>query len=151
MLTLLKAPDVAGFNDIFTDITAPTQPLFENILTSSCRRFRLLRYTPQARRLDRLISDSAWIDAALTLLAIEQPQWQLRRLAYDNGEWYCALSRQREMPDWLDQSVETHHADASLAILRAYMELIHTSPEPKQAAISRRDGGLYEPLCCENF
>ena len=28
-------------------------------------------------------------------------QWQVRRIVYDAGEWHCALSRQRELPDWV--------------------------------------------------
>ena len=38
----------------------------------------------------------AWTDAALALIDLELPQWQFRRIAYDEGEWSCALSRERE-------------------------------------------------------
>jgi len=41
----------------------------------------------------------------LALIDLELPPWQVRRIAYDEGEWHCALSRQRELPDWLDQSI----------------------------------------------
>ena len=47
------------------------------------------------RTLDRL---AAWTEAALALIDLELPQWQVRRIAYDEGEWYCALSRAREFP-----------------------------------------------------
>lgn len=72
--------------------------------------------------LARLIQSSAWTEAALALIDLELPFWQIRRLAYDNGEWYCALSRERELPDWLDQSIEARHADLALAILSAFVE-----------------------------
>ena len=64
----------------------------------------------------------AWTDAALALIELELPQWRVRRLAYDDGEWYCSLSRGRELPDWLDQPVEGRHADLALAILSAFVE-----------------------------
>ena len=57
------------------------------------------------------MQSGAWTDAALALIDLELPQWQVRRIAYDEGEWYCALSRERELPDWLDQSIEARHAD----------------------------------------
>jgi hypothetical protein len=55
------------------------------------------------------IQAKAWTEAALALNELELPQWQLPRIAYDGGEWHCALSRQRELPDWLDQSSEASH------------------------------------------
>jgi hypothetical protein len=66
-------------------------------------------------RIERLIDYGAWTDAALALLELELPHWQLRRLVYDDGEWHCALSRQRELPEWLDdRSIESHHADLAM-------------------------------------
>ena len=73
---------------------------------NACRRFPSAGQTEKTARIERLIRSGAWTDAALALLDLELPQWQLRRIAYDQGEWYCALSRQRELPDWLDQSIE---------------------------------------------
>ena len=88
----------------------------------------------KADRIEQLIQSQAWTDAALALIELELPQWQLRRLVYDDGEWYCALSRQREMPDWLDQSVESHHADLARAILM---------PSPRPSESVRRRIGLH--------
>ena len=102
-------------------------------------------------RIARLIEAGAWTDAALALLET-LPQWQLRRLALDDGEWHCALSRQRELPDWLDDAIETHHADMALAILRAFTEARREPAPPKPGsvpAVSRPV--LYEPVGCENF
>ena len=77
-----------------------------DIIHSACRRFPSSGQTAKTARIERLIRSGAWTDAALELLDLELPQWQVRRVAYDEGEWYCALSRERELPDWLDQSVE---------------------------------------------
>jgi len=52
--------------------------------------------------IERLIRPRPWTTPALALVDLELPQWQVRRIAYDEGEWYCALSRARELPDWLD-------------------------------------------------
>src|SRR5690348_4880145 len=82
-----------------------------NIINTACRRYPSLGQSEKTARLERLIRAGAWTDAALALLDLELPLWQIRRLVYDDGEWYCALSRERELPDWLDQSVEARHAD----------------------------------------
>jgi hypothetical protein len=103
-------------------------------------------------RLERLIATSAWIDAALALIDLELPMWQVRHLAYDEGEWYCALSRQRELPDWLDQSIEGHHADLALAILSAFVEAKGGATCRTSVPAAPRDARpIYDPLCCENF
>jgi hypothetical protein len=105
-------------------------------------------------RIKRLIQSGAWTDAALALLEMELPQWQLRRLAYDEGEWHCALSRQRELPEWLDdRSIESHHADLSLAILSAFVDARRSAPPSRTSvpAVVRAANPLYEPACCDNF
>ena len=58
-----------------------------------------------------------------------------RRIAYDEGEWYCALSRQRELPDWLDQSIEARHADLALAILSAFVEAQRISAPSSRTSV----------------
>jgi hypothetical protein len=82
------------------------------------------------------------------------PQWHVRRLAYDDGEWHCALSRQRELPDWLDQSIETRHADLALAILSAFVEAQRISAASIRTSVPNapwRADTLYEPICSDNF
>ena len=77
----------------------------------------------------------AWTDAALALIDLELPQWQVRRIAYDEGEWYCALSRQRELPEWLDQSIEARHADLALAMLSAFVEARRASAPSSRTSV----------------
>ena len=38
---------------------------------------------------------------------------------YEDGEWTCSLSKHRQLPDWLDDVAEAHHAMLPLAILAA--------------------------------
>ena len=99
-----------------------TAGLMSEIIGTACRRFPSMGQGGKTARIERLISSEAWTDAALALIDLELPLWQVRRIAYDEGEWYCALSRERELPDWLDQSVEAHHHDLTLAILAAFVE-----------------------------
>jgi hypothetical protein len=108
----------------------------------------------KSTRIERLIGSGAWTDAALALIDLELPQWQVRRIAYDDGEWYCALSHQRELPEWLDQSIEAHHADLPLAILGAFVEALRlTTPRRRTSvpAVPRDANPLYVPVCCDNF
>ena len=88
------------------------------------------------------------------MIDLELPQWQVRRLAYDDGEWYCALSRQREVPDWLDEAIETRHADLALAILSAFVEARHLSAPPSRTSVPMVPpdvNPLYEPAYSDNF
>ena len=80
--------------------------LMTEVIGTACRRYPSLGQSEKTARVEQLIRSGAWTDAALALIDLELPFWQVRRLAYDDGEWYCALSRERELPDWLDQSIE---------------------------------------------
>jgi hypothetical protein len=128
--------------------------LLSEFVSNACSRLGLLRPSERTAAVERLIAAGAWTDAALALLALELPQWQLRRLAYDDGEWHCSLSRQREMPDWLDQPVEAHHADMATAILRAFVGAKQISAPASRSSVPRAPRTieqLDEPMCCENF
>src|SRR5437868_15471574 len=124
--------------------------LMAEIVDIACRRFTS---SEKSARVEQLIRSGAWTDAALALIDLELPLWQVRRIAYDEGEWYCALSRQRELPDWLDQSIETRHADLSLAILSAFVEAQRISAPSSQTSVPtvKRSAPFYEPVCSDNF
>jgi hypothetical protein len=136
-----------GLDDRLHDAHAVTADLMSEVVGTASRRL--------PPRIERLIESGAWTDAALALLELELPQWQLRRLAYDEGEWHCALSPQRELPEWLDdRSVESHHADLLLAILSALVDARRKSARPSLTivpAAPRAANPLYEPVCCDNF
>ena len=103
-------------------------------------------------RIDHLMRAEARIDAALELIALQLPRWHLRRLAYDDGEWHCALSQRRELPDWLDHCAEARHADLALAILHAAAEERRLAPGlgPTQGQRSA-EPALTNLLCCDHF
>jgi hypothetical protein len=133
---------------------AVTAELMSQVIGEACRRFPSVGQTEKTARIERLIKSEAWTDAAVALVDLELPLWQVRRIAYDEGEWYCALSRERELPDWLDRSIETRHADLALAILSAFVEAQRISTPPTTTsvpAVARDANALYEPVCCDNF
>jgi hypothetical protein len=146
--------DPGELSDRLRGAHAVTADLMTEIIGEACRRFPPIRRTEKTMRIERLIGSGAWMDAALALIDLELPQWQVRRIVYDEGEWYCALSRQRELPEWLDQSIEAHHADLPLAILSAFVDATRIGiPRSKTSVpIVPRDADLIcMPLCCDNF
>ena len=153
-MSLLSETTSAELGDRLRDAYAVTAEFMADIISQTCRRFPSVGQIGKTSRVERLIQSGAWTDAALALLDLELPQWQVRRLVYDEGEWHCALSRERELPDWLDQSIESHHADLALAILSAFVEAQRIrAPERRTSVpVVRRDtGSLYEPLFVDNI
>ena len=136
------------------DADSVTAELLSEVIWEVCSRLPSVRRTKDFQRIEQYIQPGAWTDAVLALLALELPQWQVRRLVYDAGEWHCALSRQRELPDWVDQPVETSHPDLSLAILSALVDVQRVGALPTVTAsvpaFSHMEP-LFMPFCCDNF
>jgi hypothetical protein len=154
MSLLSEQQAIADLGDRLRDAGCVTAEFLSDIIRATSRRFPSANQNARAARVARLIQSQAWTDAALALIDLELPQWQVRRLAYDDGEWYCALSRQRELPDWLDQSIETRHADLALAILSAFVEaqrISSTSSRTSVPAVPQHANPSYEPVCSDNF
>jgi hypothetical protein len=154
MRALSKYHEPDEFSDGLRDAQTVTAELMWDIIGETCRRLPPMGRSGKTARIKRLIGSEAWADAALALIDLELPQWRLRRIAYDEGEWHCALSRQRELPDWLDQSIEARHADLPLAILSAFVDAqaIRTpSSRTSVPAVSREPSALCEPVLTDNF
>jgi hypothetical protein len=152
MLMLSKHSDSGRLDDRLCDAPAVTSDLMSQVIGETCRRFP--GHTEKGARIERLLRSEAWMDAALALIDLELPQWQVRRLAYDEGEWHCALSRQRELPEWLDQSIEAHHADLPMAILSAFVDARRASAPAVRTSVPmvpRETDSLYEPILVDNF
>jgi hypothetical protein len=154
-MSLLSDPEnPAELGDRLRNTYAVTAEFLSDLIRLTCRRFPSQGQSGKTARIERLIESGAWTDAALALIDLELPQWQVRRIAYDEGEWHCALSRQRELPDWLDQSVEARHADLALALLSAFVEVQRISAPMSRPSVPvvRPDANpLYEPVCSDNF
>ncbi len=106
-------------------------------------------------QLKALISAGAWTDVGLALIADKLPQWKLRRLAYDEGQWHCALSLQPDLPEWLDQAIETSHWNLPLAVMSAVVEALQQLPEvptaTRKPTVPRVRAMHEETMLCENF
>jgi hypothetical protein len=158
MSSMLPTPanprETIEINGLIRDAPKATSTIFRKIIEAACRRFPSLGQSAKTARIGRLIDADAFAEAALALVDLELPQWQVRRIAYDGGEWYCALSRDRELPDWLDQSVQGHHQDLALAILAALVEAQAVTAPLSQTSVpaSRREANaLYVATSCDNF
>jgi len=129
---------------------AATPQLMSEIISEACTRLPLLNKGGKAAaRIGELIQCSSWIDVALSLIEIELPGWKLRRLAYDEGEWHCSLSRQPNLPVELDDVTDAHHTVLSLAILSAFLEA-------QRGRVACKNAPQYQPppahvVCCDNF
>ena len=146
--------DALDFNGRLRDAHAATPQLFAVVISTACRRFPSTGQPEKTARIERLIESQAWNDVALALIDLELPQWQVRRIVYDEGEWHCALSRERELPEWLDQSIEARHADLSLAILSAFVEVQRASAASTRTSVpilERNPSAVDEPVCCDHF
>ena len=154
MPLLREHRDPRELSDRLRDAHAATEDLVAEIIGETCRRFPSMGQSDKTARIERLIQTGAWTDAALALIDLELPQWQVRRIAYDEGEWYCALSRERELPDWLDQSIEAHPPDLPLAILSAFVDaqcVAAPSSRTSVPMVPHAASTLYEPLLTDNF
>src|ERR1700722_4125628 len=140
MLLLSEHHDPGSVSDRLHEADVVTADLMSQVIEATCRRFPSIGQSGKTARLERLIESGAWTDAALALIDLELPQWQIRRIAYDDGEWYCALSRERELPDWLDRSIEARHPDLALAILGTFIDaqaISRPQSRPSVPSVSR--------------
>jgi len=154
MPLLSEHQDPAELVDRLHDAGTVTAALMYEIIGKACRRFPSQGQSGKTARVERLVQSGAWTDAALALIDLELPQWQVRRLAYDEGEWHCALSRQRELPEWLDEPIEARHADLALAILAAFVEARRVSASASRTSVPAAPQGanpMYEPVFCDNL
>ncbi|MDX3966468.1 MAG: hypothetical protein QHD01_07700 [Bradyrhizobium sp.] len=154
MTAALRRYDPPSLGDRLCYAQAMTRPLMIEIIEQACRRIPSFGQNGRTVRLTRLIDAEAWADAALVLMELELPMWQVRRIAYDEGEWHCALSRERELPDWLDAAVEARHADLALALLSAFLEVRALAADvsrPSVPSVRPVPDPLCEPVVCDNF
>src|ERR1700722_3424389 len=129
-------------------------PAILSSVAAVCERTVAPAYKARSARLQRLFEDGATTEAALAMIELELPRWKLRRLVYDGGEWHCALSHQRELPEWLDQAVEASHSNLALAILSAFLDALRrTADETRisRPSVPQISCDTYAPLLCENF
>ena len=91
MPLLSEHHDPLELGDRLRDAHAVTSELISEVIGEACRRFPSVGQAGKTARIEQLIGSEAWTDAALALIDLELPTWQVRRIVYDEGEWYCAL------------------------------------------------------------
>jgi hypothetical protein len=153
MRLVLQQDNEIVLADRLRDATTVTMPLVRDVMELVCRRHSHPGRADAVARIERLIAEQAWAEVALALIALELPQWQLRRLAYDGGEWHCALSRRREVPEWLDEAVEASHPDLPGALLAALLEAKRISRPLGRPSVPTvpRGTASFVSLSCDNF
>ena len=129
--------------------------LIGEIISGACPRLALMGPNRKlVTRITDFIKSCAWFDVSLALIEAQLPKWTLRRLSYDNGEWYCSLSKQANLPIEIDDTADAHHEAAALAILSSFLEA-------QRGADQRHHGYSTVPhvsssdadylVCCDNF
>src|SRR6476620_7201116 len=131
---------------------ALTPGLMSEVMAQACGCFAP-HEAAAARGIRRLIEAGACVDAVLALIALERPQWTLRRVLYEDGEWHCSLSRQPQVPIELDEAAEGSHEALPLAVLIA---LLHARRDPaarEHAAtiVPPINAGNGYAVSCDNF
>jgi hypothetical protein len=132
----------------------PNPGLISNIIAEACTRLPVLKKAGKTARLDRLIEASAWSDAAMALIELELPAWKLRRLVYEDGEWFCSLSKQPNLPVAFDDTADATHEILPLAILSAFLEArraisaVRETSSPTVPQVRPTSGYA---ICCDNF
>jgi hypothetical protein len=131
---------------------APTTGLLSDVIAEACDSLPECE-TAAKPRINRLIAAGAWTDAALALVQLELPQWSLRRIVYEDGEWHCCLSRQPQLPLGFDEVAEASHEILSLAILVAFLEARRHAAASATAVTTVPHIGPTPDLavCCDNF
>jgi hypothetical protein len=132
---------------------AITPRLMADAITRACLRLQVQHPAAWAR-VARLIESGAFADAIFAVLELELPQWKLRRLIYEEGEWHCSLSKHLGLPTEFDEMAEASHENLPLAILSAFVEarrnsLIAAQSRPHSVPLLRHQEGY--AMCCDNF
>jgi hypothetical protein len=132
-----------------------TPDLVSAVVADACVRIPALNSTGTAAvRLRRLIESCAWIEAALAVIELELPQWKLRRLLHEDGQWFCSLSRQPNLPVELDDTADAVHEVLPLAILSAFIEARRHSAAAAQIrsrSVPRVRPSSGYAVCCDDF
>jgi hypothetical protein len=153
MRLVLQPDNEILLTDRLRQAACVTAPLVRDVMELVCRGHYHPGPASLLARIERLIAEQAWAEVALALIDLELPRWRLRRLAYDGGEWHCALSRRREVPEWLDQAAEASHPDLAGALLAAFLEalrIVEPLGRPSVPAVPRERAPC-AVLCCDNF
>jgi hypothetical protein len=154
MLSALKCEDdLDGLANKLNKATALTPDLIHEVIVNACASLPVLKKAEKITNIERLIEVGAWCDAALALIEIEFPMWSIRRIVYEDGEWFCSLTREPNLPAALDDTADGNHQALPLAILGALLEVrrrlnVRDTRSPMVPQVRPTSGYA---ICCDNF
>jgi hypothetical protein len=134
--------------------SAPSATLIMQVIADACVRLPALCRAGTAVRIDRLIMAGAWNDAALALIESELPAWKLRRLVFQDGKWFCSLSRQPNLPEEIDDTADAVHEVLPLAVLCAFVEARRMTGAARATSVPTLEIARPRSDCvsgCDNF
>lgn len=146
--------DIDGLVGQLRDATAPTPGLIRQVVSDACTHLPVLESARKSTKVGRLVEAGAWCDAALALIEIELPAWSVRRIVHEDGEWFCSLTRQPNLPVPLDDTADASHGILPLAILGAFLEAhrkmraVRDANAPTVRQVRASSGTA---ICCDNF
>ena len=98
MLRLSEHQDPADLVARLRDANAVTADIMSDVISQACRRFPSLGQSKN-RFASNGCSNRGLDHAALARIDMELPQWQLRRIAYDEGEWPARCHASAKFPN----------------------------------------------------
>jgi hypothetical protein len=149
-----SADRLSLLSDRIRSAQAVTPDLISHVIADACVRLAGLGRTENAAQLNRLIEAGAWTETALTFIELELPQWRLRRLIHDDGEWLCSLSRQPSLPVELDDTADAKHEILPLALLSAFVETKRRMADAREVSspvVPQFRPATTYAVCCDNF
>lgn len=134
--------------------SALSHELVSRVIADACTRLPGMVKSEKTVRLDRLIEAGAWSEAALALIELELPEWKLRRLVCEDGQWLCSLSTQPNLPAEIDETADGSDETLPLAILNAFLEAHRRTNAASQIhapAVPQVRLSTGYAVCCDNF
>jgi hypothetical protein len=153
MPSLNRSEEIRALQEELRRAQAVTPALMAGVLALAAGQHSAPRGLDKVSRLGNLIRAEAWTDAALALLELGLPQWKLRRVAYEDGEWHCCLGKQWSLPAWLDDVVEVSHPVRPLAIVSAIVRACSVTSGSTEAVrtVPSVPPTAHDAMCCDNF
>ena len=130
-------------------LRAVTPELLTEVMAEACIRFAAYGNATKAL-FNQLVAHGAWTDAVLLLLQFELPQWKVKRILYDDGEWHCLLSKQPQFPLGFDEGAEARHEILQLAMLIAFIKA-RSAAATAATSVPQVSVAPSCTVCCDNF
>lgn len=148
-----QTSDLEGLDEALRCASAPMRELFLKVAESAIQRGSLPRQSSRAAAICGLIEVGAWTEAAINIVEFALPGWILRRIACEQGEWLCSLSRQPKLPLAFDETADACNRVLALAIIGAFIEAsIRDAASPRaRPSVPLVGPATGQLICCDNF